>query len=481
MKMKKKRRDFVRKRYLTCVDCHEKYSDVDLTVPSRDAEASNHVDLARPAKMSAVCPLLYECPYCGGILQVGYEEDKNPGADLDKKSGKVSGMGLDKKSGKVPGMDSDKKSGKNAAPTVFSDFCDMNLAGMWRYKAFLPVEDKKNIVTLGEGMTALVRAERIYRDLGIENLYVKNEFSNPTASFKDRPTSVGISVAKECGADTVAVASTGNAGVSVAAYAAKAGMKSIVCAPKDTAKGKIAQLLAYGASIFYVDGNYSDCFGLVKEACQEYGYVNLTSTYINPYTVEADKTIAYELYEQLNGKVPDWIIVPIGTGPLLSGVLRGYQDLKALGLVEKVPRMVGVQAENCSPIAKAFYTNQRVCSEAETEHTIAGGIADQLVGYEKDGEFTIRQIRESGGDCITLSEEELFECWHALCYLEGIFAEPAGAAAVGAVKKLCANPAFHKDDRIVSLVTAHGLKYPDLPNRLENKAVVITKAKELRK
>lgn len=431
----------MRKRYLTCVDCHEKHFDV---------------DLASLAKASAVRPLLYECPCCGGILQVGYEEDENPGTDLDKKSG------------------------KGAVPAVFSDFCDTDLTGMWRYKAFLPVEDKKNIVTLGEGMTALVRAERIYRDLGIENLYVKNEFSNPTASFKDRPTSVGISVAKEGGADTVAVASTGNAGVAVAAYAAKAGMKSIVCAPKNTAKGKIAQLLAYGANIFYVDGNYSDCFGMVKEACAEYGYVNLTSTYVNPYTVEADKTVAYELYEQLGGRVPEWIVVPIGTGPLLSGVWRGYQELKALGFIDKLPRMVGVQAANCSPIAKAFYDHQEVRSETETEYTIAGGIADQLVGYEKDGEFTIRQIRESGGDCIMLTEEELFKCWHELCFKEGVFSEPAGAAAVGAVRKLCANPAFHKDDVIVSLVTAHGLKYPDLPNRLENKAVVVTGAKELR-
>ncbi len=373
------RRDYVGKKYLTCVDCHEKFFD----------------------------PHLYECPKCNGILQVGYEADGEFAA-RNAEDGGVAGNG---------------KIVRGGSAVSFSSLCDEEYPGMWRYKTFLPVEDKKNIVTLGEGMTALVRAGRMYRELGIENLYIKNEFSNPTASFKDRPTSVGISVAKECGADTVAVASTGNAGVAVAAYAAKAGMKSIVCAPSDTAEGKIAQLLAYGANIFYVDGNYSDCFGMVKEACGEYGYVNLTSTYVNPYTVEA---------------------------------------------------------ANCSPIAKAFYSCREVRSEPETEYTIAGGIADQLVGYEKDGEFTIRQIRESGGDCIMLTEEELFECWHELCFREGVFSEPAGAAAVGAVKKLRQNPAFHEDDLIVSLVTAHGLKYPDLPNRLQSKAVVVTNAKELK-
>ncbi len=430
------RRDYVGKKYLTCVDCHEKFFN----------------------------PHLYECPKCNGILQVGYEADGEFAA-RNAEDGGVAGNG---------------KIVRGGSAVSFSSLCDEEYPGMWRYKTFLPVEDKKNIVTLGEGMTALVRAGRMYRELGIENLYIKNEFSNPTASFKDRPTSVGISVAKECGADTVAVASTGNAGVAVAAYAAKAGMKSIVCAPSDTAEGKIAQLLAYGANIFYVDGNYSDCFGMVKEACGEYGYVNLTSTYVNPYTVEADKTVAYELSEQLGGRVPEWIIVPIGTGPLLGGVWRGYRELRSLGFIDRLPRMVGVQAANCSPIAKAFYSRREVRSEPETEYTIAGGIADQLAGYEKDGDFTIRQIRESGGDCIMLTEEELFECWHELCFREGVFSEPAGAAAVGAVKKLRQNPAFHEDDLIVSLVTAHGLKYPDLPNRLQSKAVVVTNAKELK-
>ena len=407
----------MKNRNLICVQCHEKYEE----------------------------HFLYECPKCGGILQVSYKE------------------GFSRKHGQT-----------------FFEICDHRFSGLWRYRHFLPDVHAKNVVSLGEGCTAVVHAKNVYHKIGIRNLYLKSEFSNPTASFKDRPTSVGISVAKEHGIRTVAVASTGNAGVSASAYAAKAGMKCLVCAPRDTAKGKLAQLTACGASIFCVDGNYSDCFNMVKEACETFGYVNLTSTYINPYTVEADKTVAYELYEQFHGKVPDWIMVPIGTGPLLSGIWRGYQELKELGYIENLPSMVGVQAENCAPIAKAFCGRKKVYAQPGEGYTIAGGIADQLEGYEKDGEYTIQQIKDSGGECIALSEQEIFEAWHELCLKEGIFAEPAGAVSAGAVKKLVEHQKIGRDDFIVAIITAHGLKYPDLPNRLENRILTAAKSTDLR-
>ena len=356
---------------------------------------------------------------------------------------------------------------------------DNNFWGLWRYHKMLPIKNLENIISLGEGMTSLVKTKNICLDWGIENLYVKNEFSNPTGSFKDRPTSVGISAAKEQGIKTVAVASTGNAGVATAAYAAKAGMECLVCAPEQTSSGKIAQLLSYGAHIYFVNGGYSQCFNLVKEACQNFGYANLTSTYVNPYTVEGDKTVAYEIFEQLKGNVPDWIVVPIGTGPLLSGIWRGFLELKRWGLTDKLPRMVGVQAERCSPIVKGFFSRSPVEAQQDLEDTLAGGIADQLEGYEKDGDYTNQQIRESKGTCVMLSEDEIFVIWHKLCLKEGIFSEPTGAVSMGAVNKLLERRVIKKDEVVVALVTGHGLKSPDVAKRLNAETKFVTNADEL--
>lgn len=385
----------------------------------------------------------YECQRCGGLLQVFYEESAGGAAGL-------------------------------------SELADPAHSGLWRYHKMLPLEHTDNIISLGEGNTALVRAGNIYAGLGMKNLFIKNEFSNPTASFKDRPTSVGISVAKEHGASTVAVASSGNAGVSVAAYAAKAGMRCLACVPEKTSPGKVKQLISYGATVTFAPGGYSDCFGIVREACRKYGYANLTSTYVNPYTVEGDKTVAYEIFEQTGGTVPDWITVPIGTGPLLSGVYRGFQELLKMGLVSKMPRMLGVQAENCSPIVNGYHRESgRVEAWTGTEDTIAGGIADQLVGYEGDGEYTIRLIRESGGCMTSLMEEEIWEVWRELSSKEGVFAEPTGATAVGGVKKMMQQGVIKPDDTVVALVTGHGLKAAHYIEADTGNIRVITKAEEL--
>ncbi|MBT9779440.1 threonine synthase [Clostridium sp. MCC353] len=388
-------------------------------------------------------PDLYECAECGGLLQAVYEDTGKTVGDI-------------------------------------RELTDPSLPGIWKYKKMLPLEHGENIVSLGEGNTALVQAKRIYEGLGMKNLFIKNEFSNPTASFKDRPTAVGISVAKERGADVVAVASSGNAGVSVAAYAAKAGMRCLACVPKKTSPGKVKQLMAYGASVTFARGGYSECFGIVREACKKYGYANLTSTYVNPYTVEGDKTVAYEIYEQTGKMVPDWITVPIGTGPLLSGVYRGFQELKQMGLVSKLPRMLGVQAENCSPIVRGYIRpDGKVEAWDGVLDTMAGGIADQLVGYEGDGEYTIRLVRESGGCMTSLTEEEIREVWQELSRKEGVFAEPTGAAAVGAVKKMRLQGVIGPSDLIVALVTGHGLKAAHYIEADTSQIPVISRPEEL--
>ncbi|WP_100065907.1 threonine synthase [Miniphocaeibacter massiliensis] len=388
-------------------------------------------------KCSKIQPLhnSYFCSFCGSILKVDYDY--------------------------LP----DKKS--------FEKILLSNERSLWKYKDMLPVKNESNIISLGEGFTPLVPLKNILPDI---ELYGKAEYLNPTASFKDRPSSVGISVAKEQGATTVAVASSGNAGVSVAAYAAKEKMRCIVCIPKNTSIGKVSQLLAYGAEVNFVNGGYSDCFNLVSQLCEKFGYANLTSTYINPYTVEGDKTVAYELYEQFQ-EVPDWIIVPIGTGPLLAGVWRGFNELKEMGIIQKLPRMVGVQAKNCSPIAQAYKENREVHSALDWSETLAGGIADQLVGYEQDGDYTNYLINKSGGDFVILSEDEILDIWKKLPLVEGIFAEPTGACSVGAAKKLFDDGIIKKDDSVVSLITGHGLKAPDLVEKFMNDINIPTVSK----
>lgn len=385
----------------------------------------------------------YECQTCGGLLQVIYE----------KTTGEADS---------------------------FENLTDASCSGLWRYHRMLPLENTEHIVSLGEGNTALVKAGRIYSGLGMDNLYMKYECSNPTASFKDRPASVGISVAKEHGAAAIAVASSGNAGVSAAAYAAKAGMRCLVCVPQNTSPGKVKQLMAYGATVTLAPGGYSGCFGIVREACKRYGYANLTSTYVNPYTVEGDKTVAYELFEQMGGKAPDWITVPIGTGPLLSGVYRGYKELMELGFVSKLPRMLGVQAETCSPIVRGFEREDgRVAACTDMGDTMAGGIADQLIGYEGDGEYTIRLIRESKGYMTALSEEEIREVWMELGIKEGVFAEPTGAVAVGGVKKMLEQGVIRPSDTVVAIVTGHGLKAAHYIEADMGQIPLITRAEEL--
>lgn len=361
-----------------------------------------------------------------------------------------------------------------------NDIIDERYNGMWRYKAVLPIEEDKNIVSFGEGNTPIVKLNNIYSNIGFSNLYIKSEFTNPSGSFKDRPTSVGISVAKAMEVDTVAVASSGNTGPSVASYAAKARMKCLACVPETTPRSKIIQLAAYGAKVSLVDGAYSDSYNIVSEACKNFRYTNLTSTHINAYTLEGDKTVGYEIYEQLNENIPDWIIVPIGAGPLLTGVWNAFCELKEFGLIDKLPRMVGVQAESCSPVVKAYMESEKVKPSYDKPNTIASGIADQLIGYTQDGDYTLSIIKASKGIAISLTEEEILDAWNKLSTTEGVFGEPTSAAAVGAVEKLYKLEKLSKDDCIVSVITGHGLKATGLLDEISNKLSVISSWKEFK-
>jgi threonine synthase len=311
---------------------------------------------------------------------------------------------------------------------------------------------------LGEGNTPLVHAARLSEPIGIPKLFIKNEGQNPTGSFKDRPTAVGVSVAQSLGIDTVVVSSTGNAGASLAAYAARAGLRAMVFVTDRTPAAKLVQMALHGAQIVTVRGSLSDAYWLARNASLEWGWLDITSTFLCPYTVEGDKTVAYELFSQL-GEIPEWILIPVSVGPLLVGIYRGFQELVSRGLADRLPRMVAAQVLGCAPIARAFDQKAAAVSAWEgTVDTIAGGIADPLVGYEQDGTYTLRVVRRSGGLATASSDDEVLKATRLLAQKEGIFSEPTGAVSLAALKHLAKSKEFSAEQLIVCVITGHGLK-----------------------
>jgi threonine synthase len=329
--------------------------------------------------------------------------------------------------------------------------------GMWKFKDFLPVKNKKSIVTLREGDTPLFHCERLGALMNLPHVYLKDETRNPTGSFKDRPISCAISKAREEGANTVVTSSSGNAAVAVASYAAKAGMKVIILVPSTTSRNKLLSIVCSGAILVKIKGTYSDCFNLTRELSQKYRWINLTSTFLNPFATEGDKTVAYELYQQLNF-VPDWILVPTGAGPLLAGIYKGYKELKKLGVVDKLPAMVGVQAKGCAPIVRAFDRGDLEVKAWGIPRTIASGIADPLEGYSDDGTLTLKIIRESGGIAVAVDDKGIMGSTLELSRLTGIFAEPTGACSVASLRKLKEKGILKESDTVICMVTGSGFK-----------------------
>lgn len=358
---------------------------------------------------------LYACPTCGSSLLVNY--------------------------GKVPYELSD----------VTVD------GGIWRYRGFLPVSSGVDPVTLGEGRTPLLRALRLEPS---GRLFLKNETANPTASFKDRPVAVAATVARELGLAGLLCASTGNTAVAVAAYAAQAGLPAACVVPEKTPAAKLRQIEVTGARIVRVRGDYSDAYALARSAAESYGWANLTSTYVNPYMLEGDKTVAYDIFEQLGNRAPDWVLVPVGAGPLLSAIHKGFEELGVTG--DSGPRMVAVQAEGCAPIVRAFESGAEEVSEWEHPvETGASSIADPLRGYPEDGTRTLSAVRESGGVAIAVSEEEMYGAIGELASSEGLFVEPGAAVTVTAYRKLIGRNIRREEETAVLILTGHGLKDPD--------------------
>ena len=322
---------------------------------------------------------------------------------------------------------------------------------IWRYRSFLPVT--ADPVTLGEGDTPLLEAWRLDPSGG---LLLKNETVNPTGSFKDRPVAVAATVARELGLSGLLCASTGNTGVAVAAYAARAGLPAVCVVPETTPAAKMLQIEAVGARIVRVRGNYSDAYELARAVAENYGWANLTSTYVNPYMLEGDKTVAFELFEQLKERVPDWVLVPVGAGPLLAAIHKGFEELGVSG-----PRMVAVQAEGCAPVVRAFESGAKEVREWEhSVETAASSIADPLRGYPEDGTRTLSVVRESGGKAIAVSEEQTRKATIDLARSEGLLVEPGAAVAVAAHRKLADQKLIREGETAVIVLTGHGLKDP---------------------
>ena len=329
---------------------------------------------------------------------------------------------------------------------------------IWRWFDFFPVEKPSSIVSLGEGDTPLIHASRLGEKMGIPNLYLKNDTVLPTGSLKDRSNSVGISVAREWGVKTAAVMSTGNAAASVAAYAAAAGIESIVMVPKGTAPSKIVQARAYGARVLVIDGNFdNEVAKLYKAALSEFGWYDCLSS--NPYRDEGKKSYAYEMVDQMDGRVPDWVIHPTAGGTGIYAMWKGYKELLSLGWIERAPKLVAAQSEAAAPIVAAFEKGSTKVEAVLARETIAESI--QVGNPVSLGWRALASLRESGGTAVALSDREILEGQVVLARLTGVFAEPAAATSLAAAKKLRDRGVIDRDDIVVCNLSGHGLKQPD--------------------
>jgi threonine synthase len=328
---------------------------------------------------------------------------------------------------------------------------------IWRWFEFFPVMHRSSIVSLGEGDTPLIHARRLGELLGIPKLYLKNDTVLPTGSLKDRSNSVAISVAKELGFSTAAVISTGNAAASVAAYAAAAGMKSIVMVPAGTASSKIIQARAHGATVIVVQGSFdNEVAQLYRAAVEQSGWYDCLSS--NPYRI-GKKSYAYELVDQLDGQAPDWVVHPTAGGAGIHFMWQGFRELLSLGWTHRLPKLVAAQSAMAAPIAAALEKGFAEIVPVIAAETIAESI--QVGNPAALGWRALRAVRESDGMAAAFNDEEILEAQSLTATLAGIFAEPAAATSLAAAKKLRAAGVIKQQDLVVCNITGHGLKQPE--------------------
>jgi threonine synthase len=327
---------------------------------------------------------------------------------------------------------------------------------LWRYVAMLPVEPQSNgLVDLGAGFTRLVRAPRLGAALGLSDLWLKDDTTNPTGSFKDRVVSVAMTKAIQLGFTTVACASTGNLANSTAAHAAHAGLDAVVLIPYDLETAKVLMTSVYGARVFAVQGNYDDVNRLCAELTSthpDWAFVNVN---LRSYYSEGSKTIAFEIAEQLDWTLPDHVVVPIASGSQLTKIAKGFGELTTLGLVPSSPvRISGAQAAGCAPVANAFMSGANAINPVKP-NTIAKSLA---IGNPADGWYALEKIRTSGGSCTAVTDTEILKAIRLLATTEGIFAETAGGVTVAALTQLAISGQIRPNERVVAIISGNGLK-----------------------
>jgi len=346
----------------------------------------------------------------------------------------------------------------------FEQLSEVKLTGsftFWRYRPLLP--EVKSVVTMGEGGTPLHRAERLAKKIGLSMLYLKDETRNPTNSFRDRCATLMVSNAQDLNYDSVICASNGNLGASLAAYSAKSGLTCHIIVPKNVDMGKLAQMLIYDAVIEEHGEIVDESVERAESLAKETEWYQATAE-LNPLAIEAQKTIAYEVMEQFG--VPDWFIVSIGSGGTIHSVWKGFKELQALGTVNTLPKLVGVQADGCAPIVNAHIRNEPEPIAIPKPSTHALGI---LVSKPLNGRWALKAMTESKGVAVAVSDSEIFAAEQEIARLEGIFAEPASSATIAALKRLAHQDIITKKDRVVCLITGSGLKATDVLQALTKK------------
>lgn len=341
----------------------------------------------------------------------------------------------------------------NLLPGLQQELIDSNERSMWRYGALLPVLDKKNIVTLGEGWTPLLKMDRLSSILQMDSLSIKDESLNPTGSFKARGLSMAISKAKELGLYDCIIPTAGNAGGAMAAYCARAGMNATVVMPRHTPRAFKVECQYFGARVIEVDGLISDCAKKVGEMNSTGEYFDL-STMKEPYRLEGKKTMGYEIAEQSGWKLPDVILYPTGGGTGLIGMWKAFEEMMALGWIpDKMPRLIAVQSENCQPVVDTFFDNK---APAPGKPTIANGLA---VPHPFAHKLIQHVLHETGGRAISVTEDEIVTGVRAIATAEGIFVAPEGGALLAALRKLLDNGHISRDEHVLLLNTGSGYKY----------------------
>lgn len=362
--------------------------------------------------------VLYTCPACGieGILDVEYDY------------GKVN-------------------------KTLTRGALEGRLHTQWRYRELLPIDAGSELPPLQVGMTPVYDAPRLAAALGVNSLKVKDDGRNPTGSFKDRASAVGVVKAKEFKKDVIACASTGNAASSLAGFAAAVGLKSFIFVPERAPEPKLAQLLIFGANVLRVKGSYDQAYYFCQDACAKYGWYNRNCA-INPYLIEGKKTAGLEIAEQLGPEIPDWVVFSVGDGCTIGGAWKGLREMHQLGFTPRLPKMLGVQAEGSAPLTEAFEKNAEVIRPTEAQ-TLADSIA---VGQPRNWRKALRAIGESKGAMVSVSDSSILEAMRKSARLAAVFAEPAAATAIAGLAKAVEKGIVRKSETALVVVTGNGLK-----------------------